>query len=102
MIAGHNGALCRELANLRPNQCPTSGFIQFAEDIKNSGPVDLTVIKGEDLVKENLNLIYAVGKGAENEPCMISLHYKGNPSSDKTHGLIGKGVIFDAGGLNIK
>ena len=33
---------------------------------------------------------------------MISLHYKGNPSSEKTESLIGKGVIFDSGGLNIK
>ena len=33
---------------------------------------------------------------------MISLHYKGNKDSDETHALIGKGVIFDAGGLNIK
>jgi leucyl aminopeptidase len=30
------------------------------------------------------------------------LSYKGNPESNETHALIGKGVIFDAGGLNIK
>lgn len=33
---------------------------------------------------------------------MVSLHYKGNAASEETHGLIGKGVIFDAGGINIK
>ena len=33
---------------------------------------------------------------------MISFSYKGNPDSEETHALIGKGVIFDAGGLNIK
>ena len=33
---------------------------------------------------------------------MISLHYKGNKDSEDIHALIGKGVIFDAGCLNIK
>jgi len=62
----------------------------------------MTVIMGDDLLKYNLNLIHAVGKGAENPPVMISLHYKGNKDSEDIHALIGKGVIFDAGGLNIK
>lgn len=60
------------------------------------------MIRGEALAAQNLNLIYSVGKGAENPPCLISLHYKGNPGSEETQALIGKGVIFDAGGLNIK
>ena len=43
----------------------------------------MTVIMGSDLVQHNLNLIYSVGKGASNPPCLISLHYKGNPESEK-------------------
>lgn len=66
------------------------------------GPVSITVIEGEDLLKHGLRLIHSVGKGADNPPCMVSLHYKGNAASEETHGLIGKGVIFDAGGINIK
>lgn len=49
-----------------------------------------------------MNLLYNVGKSSEIQPAMISLEYKGNPDSDEFIALVGKGVIYDTGGLNIK
>lgn len=50
-----------------------------------------------------MGLIYAVGKAAQSEPRMVLVHYKGNPDSDDIElGIVGKGVTFDTGGLNIK
>ena len=65
--------------------------------------VEIQYFQGEDLLKENLNMVHAVGKGSRNPPVMVNLFYKGNPQSpENIIALVGKGVVFDAGGLNIK
>lgn len=46
--------------------------------------------------------MHAVGRASRNEPTFINLKYNGNPQSDKWVAFVGKGVCFDAGGLNIK
>lgn len=65
--------------------------------------VQLGVISGKQLEKEGYNLIYAVGKGSNKDPHLVTLHYKGDPSNpDKTLALVGKGVVYDSGGYAIK
>ena len=49
-----------------------------------------------------MNLIRAVGKGAVQKPRIVFLHYKGNPAASKSLALVGKGICFDSGGLNLK
>lgn len=55
---------------------------------------------GEDLVKAGYNAIYAVGKGSSSQPRLLDLTWgkEKNPSIV----LVGKGVCFDSGGLDIK
>jgi len=60
------------------------------------------MILGEDLLKEKLNLIYNVGKGSSHAPALINLYYNGNSSDDSVIAFIGKGILFDSGGYNIK
>jgi leucyl aminopeptidase len=97
----------RNLANERPNVADC----QFLEDkarhiyskFKDTHEVAIEVVKGKELEKKGLNLIYAVGKSAESEPRMIILSYRGDKSNDKfTHAVVGKGLTFDTGGLNLK
>lgn len=52
--------------------------------------------------KENFRLMHAVGRASRNKPVFINLKYNGNPKSDEWVAFVGKGVCFDAGGLNIK
>ena len=51
-----------------------------------------------------MNLFYNVGKGAISQPRCVIVHYVGNPAEPDTvdFALIGKGVTFDTGGLNLK
>jgi leucyl aminopeptidase len=64
---------------------------------------EVTMIKGEELQKEGMGLFYAVGKAATSAPRMITVHYKGDPTSDQTHyAIVGKGLTYDTGGLNLK
>jgi leucyl aminopeptidase len=65
--------------------------------------MSIEFIKGDDLEKKGLNLIWNVGKGSANTPNMTTLCYWGNPEKkDDVYGLVGKGVCFDCGGLSLK
>ena len=45
----------------------------------------------------------AVGQGAEHQPRLVILRYVGAGKEQKnTVGLVGKGITFDSGGLNMK
>ena len=64
--------------------------------------VKVTVLQESDLRKEGMNMFLAVGQAATCPPRLILLHYEGDPNSTKKIGLVGKGVTFDTGGLNLK
>jgi len=64
--------------------------------------VKLRVVSGQDLLENRLNLIHAVGRANPNEPCMVDMTFMNNPDSKEVISLVGKGIVFDAGGLNIK
>ena len=50
-----------------------------------------------------MDLFYSVGKAAVSEPRCLMVNYQGNPDSEETElALVGKGVTFDTGGLNLK
>lgn len=60
----------------------------------------LNVIAGDDLLTENYPLVHAVGRAATCQPRFLELEW-GDPGHPKL-ALVGKGVTFDSGGLNIK
>lgn len=50
-----------------------------------------------------MEMIWNVGKGATVKPKVVMVHYQGDPSRDEVDlALVGKGVTFDTGGLNLK
>jgi leucyl aminopeptidase len=61
---------------------------------------NLTVIAGDDLLDQNYPLIHAVGRACDQAPRLIEITW-GN-SDDPGVTLVGKGVCFDTGGLDIK
>ena len=61
------------------------------------------VIKGSELKELGMNLFYEVGKGAQSEPRCVIVHYEGDSENKETEvALVGKGLTFDTGGLNLK
>lgn len=49
-----------------------------------------------------MGLFHAVGRAATSEPRLVAIHYQGNPESTETIALVGKGLTYDTGGLNLK
>ena len=58
------------------------------------------VIKGDNLLKQNFPMVHAVGRASSQAPRVLDMSW-GKPSHPKVT-LVGKGVTFDTGGLNIK
>src|SRR5258707_13296179 len=61
---------------------------------------EVRVIAGDDLLGQNFPLIHVVVCAAARAPCLIDLSW-GDPDAGKVT-LVGKGVCFDSGGLDIK
>jgi leucyl aminopeptidase len=97
--------LCRDLHNTRPNVATVHFFVEKAREFaaEQGDKVKLTVFEGqEELLKEGLRLIHAVGKGSIQPPALVNLSYKGNPDSEEYISLVGKGIVYDQGGVNCK
>ena len=69
-------------------------------DLASRHQAELSVIVGDDLISENYPMIHAVGRAAIEEPRLLDLRW-GDKDAPKVT-LIGKGVCFDTGGLNLK
>lgn len=69
---------------------------------KNHSKITTTILDKKRLEQEKLGLILAVNRGSSHDPCLIISSYKGNPASKEHIVLVGKGITYDTGGLNIK
>ncbi|MDP3726398.1 MAG: leucyl aminopeptidase family protein [bacterium] len=81
----------------------TTDMVNLARKIADSDLCEITVIAGEQLNSENLNALWSVGKGRmpESPPALVSLRYMGDPSAALV-ALVGKCLVFDTGGEDIK
>lgn len=94
---------CRTLANCPPSELNPEGMAQAARDIATSYPkVKVTVFDEKKLKQEGMNAILAVGAGSASKPRLIVMEYSGGAKGERALALIGKGVTFDSGGLNLK
>jgi len=64
--------------------------------------VKTTVLGRKQLEKEGMRLLLAVASGSAVEPVLIQVEYQGDPKSQDRTLLVGKGITFDSGGLNLK
>ena len=108
--------LTRDLINEPANDSKGMLFIDIVKNyIKdNKIPITLKIVDKTELEKLKMGLILGVGKGStkENEPKMLILEYNGinNKSTKNTKAkkdnpeyvLLGKGITFDTGGINLK
>jgi leucyl aminopeptidase len=99
MIAG---AVCasRDLVNTPANDLGPDEIEAAIRDLGAANGASVHVTVGDDLLTQNFPMIHAVGKASPRAPRLIDLTW-GHASHPKVT-LVGKGVVFDTGGLNIK
>ena len=90
----------RDIINLPPTDTRPEEFVAYIEKY-NWKRFKLRVIDAASLQKLGCNLLLAVGSGSDYPPYMVILERITDKKLD-TYALIGKGVTFDAGGLQIK
>ncbi len=62
----------------------------------------IRILQGEELEKEGLNALAAVGQGSSHAPRFIVAEYDGSGGKGPSVALVGKGITFDSGGLSLK
>lgn len=94
----------RLAARIVDSPCSEMNTDHFLEEIKAVGNdlgITPTIIRGEELKQKGFGGIYGVGKAAEHPPALAVLSH--SPSgATQTIAWVGKGIVYDTGGLSIK
>ena len=89
-----------DLINHPANRLTTEEFAKIIGEYFTNKNCKVTEIIGEDLLKHNFPLIYAVGKASSHKPRLVEIQW--GKKNDPKVTLVGKGITFDTGGLDIK
>ena len=101
-IIAENTHLCRDLVNEISEESNALGIAREAGKIARSAGIDLKVYKKKDIEKMKMGLLLAVNRGSKVPAQLLVLKYRGNPQSSSWFALVGKGITFDSGGMNLK
>lgn len=93
---------CRELANTPGGDMTPRTLAQAAKKALQGTKVTLKVLGVKEMEKLGMGAILGIGKGSKDEPQFIVMEYFGAAKNERPVVLVGKGVTFDTGGLNIK
>ena len=92
----------RDLSNTPGGDMTPQILAQRAKEAVKGLPVKVQVLGEKEMEKLKMNAILSVGRGSDEESKFIIMEYHGAPKSQKPIVLVGKGVTFDSGGLNLK
>ncbi|MEL6648568.1 MAG: leucyl aminopeptidase family protein [Pseudomonadota bacterium] len=91
--------LTRDLINTPTFDMGPADLEDAAADLAQTHGAQIDVIQGEALLEKNFPMIHTVGRAAEQPPRLIDMRWG---ASGPRLTLVGKGVCFDTGGLNLK
>ena len=92
--------LVRDLVNTPAEDMGPEAIEDAVRQVAGEFEAEIRTTVGDDLLSQNYPMIHAVGRAADQSPRLIELEW-----GDESHprlAVIGKGVAFDSGGLNIK
>ena len=98
----HACALARDMVNTPANDMGPLQIETIAGEIAQKYGATLSVVRGDDLLKENYPAVHAVGRAAVDARAPRMIEVTWGDVSHPVLALVGKGVVFDTGGLDIK
>src|ERR1700722_4501581 len=98
--AADAATLARDLINTPSNDMGPAELAQAAQDLAARFNASFNCIVGDDLTRQTFPLIHAVGMASPRAPRLIDFTW-GDPAHPRVT-LVGKGVCFDTGGLDLK
>lgn len=91
----------RDIVNKAPQEVNPQVLAQIAKELATKNELECKVLQEDELLRENMNAMLAVGRASIHESTLIHLAYKPqNPKKVVT--LVGKGLTYDSGGLSLK
>jgi leucyl aminopeptidase len=93
--------IARDLVNEPPNVLGPLEFAARAGEMAKLG-VEVEVLDENDMRKLGMGALLGVAQGSARPPRLVILNWKGGKPKDKPIAFIGKGVVFDTGGISIK
>ncbi|MBT3581654.1 leucyl aminopeptidase [bacterium] len=97
--------VARDLVNIPANDLPPQAFVKKAKEMfEQKSKVTLEVIDAKAAAKLGMNVFLGVGQGSKNKSYMLTIAYNGMRDAKLKAPicLVGKGVTFDSGGINLK
>jgi len=91
----------RDLVNEPANRLTTDEFAERLEDLRDLG-VEVEVLGEAELEKLGARALLAVGQGSAAESKIVVMKWLGGKKKQAPLALVGKGVVFDTGGISIK
>ena len=91
----------RDLVNEPSNVLTTTEFADRLVALKKVG-LKVKVLEEADLEKLGMRTLLAVGQGSESPSKVVVMEWNGGKKGDAPFALIGKGVVFDTGGISLK
>ena len=93
-------SMARDLITTPSSDMGPAELAAAAQELGKAHKARVKVIVGDDLLKQNYPMVHAVGRASTRAPRLIDLVW--GKESDPKVTLVGKGVCFDTGGLDLK
>lgn len=95
--------LARDLVNEQPSVATPTFLANIANDIAKSNPkITCKIINKKELEKMGMGAFLSIAKAADEPPKFIHLEYVPDKNIKKKLAIVGKGITFDSGGINVK
>ncbi len=101
-IISGNTILCRDLVNETSDKITPLRIAKEAKKLSSINGISCRVYGKKEIEKMRMGLLLAVNKGSKIPPQLVVLEYTGNPKEKKSIAIVGKGITFDSGGINLK
>ena len=98
----HACALCRDMVNTPANDMGPRQIETIAREVAEQYAAQMTVVVGDDLLAANYPAVHAVGRAAHPDRASRMIEITWGAPGNPLVALVGKGVVFDTGGLDIK
>lgn len=102
MIVGEEVNRSRHIATMPGGEMTPDILARHARASVKGLPIKVTVLDEKKMEKLGMGGVLGVGRGSDAPSCFIVLEYFGGKKSEKPVVLVGKGVTFDTGGINLK
>ena len=89
------------LVDTPASELHTLAFVELARETAANFGLEISVLEGESLAHAGLGGLWGVGRAATYPPALVVLDYTPD-DFEETVGWIGKGIVYDTGGLSIK